>query len=308
MSEKIKVGLIFGGASPEHEVSKMTAKSILDHIDLELFDVTEIYIDKNGKFDESLLSSIDVAFLAVHGPNCEDGKLQQFLEDRKIRYTGPGVEASRINMDKVLMHESFKKAGLPTVEFHSFNKSTLNQIDDYIKKIELPIFIKPNNAGSSIGISRVKDIDNLQTAIYEAFNYDDQICIEKAVDNPREIELAVLGNDDLIISNPGEVISHGEFYSYETKYFKPFETTTESKLTQNQIDELKDLAQKAYTATGCRGYSRVDFLLGSGKIYLNEINTLPGFTSISMFPKLMEAVGIDYKTLITRIINLALQD
>lgn len=308
MSEKIKVGLIFGGKSPEHEVSKMTAKSILGHINQDLFNITEIYIDQEGAFDESLLNSIDVAFLAVHGPNCEDGKLQQYLEDRKIRYTGSGVEASRINMDKILMHDAFKKAGLPTVEFHGFNKSTLNQIDDYIKNIGLPVFVKPNNAGSSIGISQVNKINDLHTAVDEAFKYDNEICIEKAVTNPREIELAVLGNDDLIVSNPGEIISHGKFYSYETKYFKPFDTTIESKLSENQIIEFNDLARKAYIATRCSGYSRVDFLLSSGKIYLNEINTLPGFTAISMFPKLMEAIGIDYKTLITRIINLALQE
>jgi D-alanine-D-alanine ligase len=308
MSSKIKVGLIYGGKSPEHEVSKMTAQSIREHIDRDRFDVMDIFIDKNGKLDEHLLDSIDVAFLAVHGPNCEDGKLQKYLEDQGIKYTGPEVEASRLNMDKILEHDCFKKVGLKVVEYKGFRiNDDIENIKSYIQSIGLPVFIKPNNGGSSIGMSKVEKTDDISKALNEAFKFDDKICVEKAVKNPREIELAVLGNNDLTISNPGEVLSNGEFYSYETKYFKPFETTSKAMLTDSQISEVKDLARKPYIATGCSGYARIDFLLDGNKFYINEINTLPGFTSISMFPKLMENMGIKYKDLITKIIDLALE-
>lgn len=152
---KIKIGIIYGGESFEYDVSKMTAKSILENIDRELFDVKQIYIDKNGNFEENLLDNIDVAFLAVHGPNCEDGKLQQILENRGIKYTGPGVEASQINMDKILQHDYFKKAGLPVVEYRGFDKNDIDTIKEYVENIGMPVFVKPNNGGSSIGITEL---------------------------------------------------------------------------------------------------------------------------------------------------------
>jgi len=307
MIPKIKVGLIYGGKSPEHNVSKMTAQSVLKNIDHGLFNVKKIYIDRNGDFDKNLLKDIDVAFLAVHGPNCEDGKLQQYLEQRNIKYTGSGIEASRINMNKTLQHKTFKKAGLLVTKYRGFDRNGTDQIEGFIKKNGLPVFIKPNNSGSSIGICKVGNINDVKKAVDEAFKFDCEICIEKAVENPREIELAILGNNDLVISNPGEVLSKGEFYSYETKYFKPFGTTTQAVLNDKEINEFKDLAKQAYRATGCKGYARVDFLLSDNKIYINEINTLPGFTKISMFPKLMTNIGIDYKKLITKIIELALE-
>lgn len=305
---KIKVGLSYGGASPEHEISIMTAKSIRENIDRNKFDVVDIFIDKSGNLDEKLLSDIDVAFLAVHGPNCEDGKLQKYFEDKSMKYTGPDVKASQINMDKILEHEYFQKAGLPVVEYKGFDKNdSIDTIKQYAIEIGLPIFVKPNNGGSSIGISKIDDISNLEGAINDAFKYDEKICIEKAVKNPREIELAILGNNDLIISNPGEVLSNGEFYSYETKYFKPFDTTAKTTLTDEQIKNIKEMAKLAYETTGCKGYARIDFFLEGDKIYINEINTLPGFTKISMFPKLMAEIGIGYKELITKIIKLALE-
>jgi D-alanine-D-alanine ligase len=304
---KIKVGLIYGGASPEHDVSLMTAKSIREHIDNEKFDVVDIFINKNGQMDESLLENIDVAFLAVHGPNCEDGKLQKLLENRSIKYTGPGIEASKLNMEKIAMHDAFKAMGLPVVEYRGFAKNSIDDIGSYVNEIGLPIVVKPNNGGSSIGMSKIDRIEDLEKAINNAFKYDDKICIEKALLDLREIELGVLGNDDLIISKPGEVLSNGEFYSYENKYFKPFLTTTETELNDKAKIELKDMAQKAYKTTGCRGYSRVDFFLSGDKFYINEINTLPGFTSTSMYPKLMANIGISYRDLITKIIEFALE-
>lgn len=307
MSPKLKVGLIYGGQSFEHEVSLMTAKSVRENIDHDLFDIYDVYIDKNGKFDKNLLNNIDVAFLAVHGPNCEDGKLQRLLAKHDTKYTGSGIDASKINMDKILMHQAFKRAGLPVVEYKGFKKNEIKNIKDFVNKIGYPVFIKPNNAGSSIGVDKAATYNGLKYSLKRAFEFDNEIIIEKAVINPREIEVGILGNEKLIISEPGEVLTHGQFYSYNTKYFKPFKTTVKPKLEESIVKEIQNLAMKAYEATGCRGYSRVDFLLSGDKIYINEINTLPGFTSISMFPKLMANIGISYKELITRIIHLALE-
>lgn len=305
---KIKVGLIYGGESFEHDVSLMTAESIRKHIDVQKFDVTDIFISKTGELDEKLLDNIDIAFLAVHGPNCEDGKLQKYLEDRGVKYTGPGVRASEINLNKVEMHDVFKKAGIPTVEYRGFSKDEISQIKPYVEEIGLPVFIKPNNAGSSVGVNRVDNINDLDKFIDEAFKYDDIICVEKGVSKPREIEVAVLGNDDLVISAPGEILTHGEVYSYDTKYLHPFNTTTDvENLTQDQRDKIRKTSEMGYRAIGFKGYARMDFLLNDKEIYLNEITALPGFTSISMFPKLMEAGGIAYKDLITKIIELGME-
>lgn len=308
METKRKIGIIFGGQSPEHEVSKMTAQSIMENIDRERFKPVEIFIDKNGAFDTNLLGGIDVAFLAVHGPNCEDGKLQQFLEDKGIKYTGPKVKASQINMDKIIMHDAFKEAGLAVVKYLGFDshEDSKEITDKVAEKIGYPCFVKPNNAGSSIGVSRVDNQTNLIEAITEAFRYDDKIIIESGVQKPREVEVGILGNNDLTISDPGEVMSNGEFYSYETKYFQPFDTATNADLDHDTIEKVKELAKKAYKATGCTGYSRIDFLIDqNGEIFINEINTLPGFTKISMYPRLMKSCGIEYKDLITKIIELA---
>jgi D-alanine-D-alanine ligase len=310
MKEKIKVGLIYGGASFEHEVSKMTAKSIEEHINQSLFDIVKIYITKKGKFDHKLLS-IDVAFLAVHGPNCEDGKLQALFEKKEIKYTGSGVKASRINMDKVKMHQIFEDSGLKTVKFLGFtkNQSKFKIEQEIDEEIGFPCVIKPNNTGSSIGISKVEDFNGLKKAINLAFRYDKKIIVEEAIEEPRELEISVFGNKKLILSEPGEILAHGKVYSYEFKYFKPFKTKiVAANLKKGKINQIKEMARKAYLVTGCRGYARVDFLMDkNGQIFISEINTLPGFTKISMFPKMMAATGIKYKDLITKIINLALK-
>jgi len=310
MNKKIKVGLIYGGQSFEHEVSKMTAESILENIDQDRFEITKIYIDKDGKLDEKLLEDIDVAFLAVHGPNCEDGKLQKYLEDRGIKYTGSGVAASELNMDKIRMHDDFSKAGINVVRYFGCDKNTdFTKIDNKIMDLfGYPVFVKANNAGSSVGVSVAKNFLELKKAVEESSKCDDKIIIEEAVKNPREVEIAVLGNSDLVVSEPGEIASSGEFYSYDAKYFHPFNTETKAELSSEQIETIKEMAEKAYRSTGCRGYSRIDFLIGQdGKVYLNEINTLPGFTKTSMFPKLMSEAGISYKDLISKIIYFALE-
>lgn len=307
---KMKVGVVFGGKSQEHEVSKMTKDSIIKHIDRSVFDVIEIYIDRYGILDQKLLDSIDIAFLAVHGANVEDGKLQSYLEEKGVKYTGSGIEASAINMDKARMHKKLREAGLRTVKyFRAKTSDCINKIDNSItREIAYPCFLKSNNAGSSIGITKVNSKSDLLKAINEAAKYDSSITIEEAIEKPLEVEVAILGNDNLLVSNPGEILSNGEFYSYEHKYFKPFDTSAKTnKLSAEQTAEIKRMAAKGYRSTGCKGYARVDFFVDQkGLVYLNEINTLPGFTKTSMFPKLMAQSGIAYKELITRIIELAL--
>jgi len=309
MNKKTKVGIVSGGKSFEHEVSKMTAASISEHIDQNLFEVVEIYINKDGELNHKLLDDIDVVFLAVHGPNCEDGTLQQYLEDRGIKYTGSGVEASRINMDKKQMHEAFEKAGLSVVKFLGFGKTNgdVEIIAKTEREIGYPCFVKPNNAGSSIGVSKAKNIHELRQGILKAFKHDDRIIIEKAVKEARDVEVGVLGNTELSISKPGEIIYNENFYDYNAKYFSGGTNVVIGELDGSMSYKIKEMAACAYKATNCCGYARVDFLLDkNGQLFINEINTLPGFTNASMFPKLMEDAGIKYTQLITKIINLAL--
>lgn len=309
MRKKIKVGLIYGGESFEHEVSKMTAESILGNIDCSQFSVVKIYIDKHGNFDQNLLSGIDVAFLAVHGPNCEDGTLQSLLERKGIKYTGSGVSASKINMDKITMHQAFLRAGLPIAEFIGFSKTNGDReiIEKTEKYLNYPCFIKPNNAGSSIGITKAKNIHELRQGILKAFKHDDRIIIEKAIINSKDIEVGILGNSELLVSNPGQVSYEEEFYDYNAKYFND-KTTIISNIGDEVSEKIKAMAKTAFRSTGCSGYARIDFFLNDDNhIFINEINTLPGFTANSAYPKLMEVVGIKYKDLITKIINFALE-
>lgn len=307
---KTKVAIAYGGNTFEHEVSKMTSSSILENIDRNIFDVSEIYIDKEGKFDEGLLKDVDVVFIATHGPNYEDGKFQKFLEGKGVRYTGAGVECSRLSMNKTEMHRVHKNSGLPVVENRGFRKGEEEEIRNYCREIGYPVFVKSDNAGSSIGITPVAKDSDLDKALNSAYECDENICIEKGVPDHREYEVAVLGNgEDLTVSEPGEILANGQFYSYDTKYFHPFATTTNiSDMTAEKASEIKDLAKKAYISAGCKGYARMDFLADSkGKIYISEISTLPGFTKISMFPQMMLATGLSYKDLITKIIELAME-
>jgi D-alanine-D-alanine ligase len=309
--EKIKVGVIYGGKSPEHQVSKMTAQSILENIDREKFDVAEIFIDQQGNFDQEILNNIDIAFLAVHGENYEDGKFQKYLDKLGVKYTGSGARSSEINMDKDLQKKHFKKVGLNVVPY--FVISINENPDQVALKIDsefgFPCIIKPINAGSSLGITKVSDSSKLLPALLTAGELNEKIIIEKAIENHREFEVSVLGNSNLVVSDPGEVLTGGEVYSYEEKYFTPFETTMDvTNLSLETIEKIKNWAKKAYCTTDCRGYARVDFFLANNcDLYINEINTLPGFTSISMFPKALGAMGITYKDLITKIIELGME-
>ena len=311
MRKKIKVAVVYGGKSPEHEVSKMTAKSVLNNLDRDKFEISEIFIDKRGNFDQELIKNIDIAFLAVHGENYEDGKFQRYLDGLGVKYTGSGARSSEINMNKDLQKKSFKEAGLDVVPyFVASMKENSFQIDARIKsEFDYPCIIKPINAGSSLGITKVLDSARLLPAVLNAGEINEEIIIEKAVEGHRELEVSVLGNHDLTISDPGEILTNGEVYSYQAKYFSPFKTTTEAVgLSSETVEKIKDWAEKAYRATECRGYARVDFFLAkNGDLYINEINTLPGFTDISMFPKALGAMGISYQNLITKIIELGLE-
>lgn len=307
--EKKRVGLMYGGDSFEHEVSIMTAKSIYKNIDNDLFDVIKIFINKDGKFDCKLLKNIDVIFLAVHGPNCEDGKLQKILKKARIKYTGSGINASKLNMDKVKMHKAFKDANIPTVKYIGFKYD--DDRNEIVRKIEksigYPCFVKPNNTGSSVGVSKANDKNELEQSVNKAFQYDQKIIVERAVDNFKDVEIGVLGNNALTISDPGEVIYDDDFYTYNAKYFDR-NTAIKYGLDPLVKQKIKKMAEDAYKVTGCSGYARIDFFMdGNNHIFINEINTLPGFTESSMFPELMAKIGIGYKELVIKIIYLALE-
>lgn len=340
----MKIGIIFGGKSAEHEVSCISAHSIYTHIDKTKFEIYLIGITKSGKFKhftgnpESLLDcswqefttteivdilgvngkpgiygdeviTFDCIFPILHGPYGEDGKIQGILEFAEIPYVGCGVTSSAISMDKCITKDLLEKAGINQTPHTVIRKGEeLESILEKISILKLPLFVKPANMGSSVGITKVSNVDHLAVALELAFKYDKKILIEEGV-NAREVEVGILGNyGDLFISDPGEIIVNDDFYDYDTKYKKATsETEIPAKLTIDQIKKIKAQAKIAYTALECDGLSRVDFFVekNTGEIFLNEINTMPGFTSISMYPKLLEANGIKYSDIITKLIELA---
>ncbi len=340
-SERLKVGLIFGGRSEEHEISILSATSVYKNIDKKKFDVISIYINKEGfwrrvdnpaigfenlnkgEFYSFLPWSIptglenfgaDVYFPLLHGPYGEDGTIQGLLEMANVPYVGAGVLASSLGMDKAKMKFIFKAKGLPVVNFLViYDREWEKNKDFFLNKIKekfrFPVFTKPSNLGSSIGITKVKEEFQLIPAIEEAFKYDRKILVEQGV-IAREIECSVLGNDEPRASLPGELIPYREFYDYRDKYI---EGKTEFKipapLENSQVEEIRRLAIEAFKAIEGAGMARVDFFLEkkTNKIYINEINTIPGFTEISMYPKMWEASGISYPRLIKILIELALE-
>ena len=301
---KIKVAVLFGGISAEHDVSVMSAKSVMENLDKSLFEIIPVKIEKTGKFDIKKVKSADVVFPVLHGKGGEDGSIQGFCKIIGKPYVGCGIEASVLALDKIASKIIWQSLGLPVTKFIFFDKSNWREKS---KEIGLPAFIKPANTGSSIGISKVVDQKNLKRAIKEAFRYDWRIIAEEALSDVREIEVSILGNEGLIISVPGEVIPADEFYTYDAKYHNAkSKLIIPAKLKKNQVEKIKDLAEKAYRALGCSGMARADFFIDkSEEICINELNTIPGFTKISMYPKLMEASGIKYKDLLTRLIKLA---
>ncbi len=335
------VGLIFGGYSAEHDVSIMSAHMVVQAIDRTEFDLRLIGFDKSQQaflFDELngkdsgklfasgqpisfaelatlLISEIDVAFPLIHGPGGEDGKLQGFLKTLNIPFVGPDVTASAVCMDKRLAKHIMKSAGLPVVPSLSFDKlSFQNDAKAIIQQVEAgltyPVFVKPSNLGSSIGISKVKLPDELPEALQLAFSYDNRIVVEQGID-PRELECAVCGNKAPRAMAVGEIIPSHETYDYEAKYSDTAlsELVIPAPLEPATIEEIKQLSLRAYRLLGVEGMARVDFLMDKqdGEIYLNELNTIPGFTKYSMFPLLCVEAGLSNQKLISELIALAFE-
>lgn len=337
----MKVALIFGGKSTEYEVSCLSAASILSNI--EGHEVTCIGITKNGEWfvteastedirsgkwvelDKKPISfdltekafvcdgkkiEIEVAFPIVHGRNGEDGRLQGLLEMFGIKYVGPGVLGSAACMDKITANRLFESVGIAHAAWFEAVKGveTIEQIRENVKKFGYPVFVKPSNAGSSVGITKCFDEPSLSAAVELAFENDSRIIIEESIEDPWEIEVAVMGNEFPVTSCTGRVCSSNEeIYDYDAKYLSgTSKTLIPSGLDADVENKVKELAVRAYKVCDCKGMSRVDFLIDKqGKIYINEINTLPGFTSISMFPMLFISTGMTYSELIDKLLGYA---
>lgn len=347
--KKLKLGVIFGGMSTENEVSCVSAVSVIKNLNREKYDIYPIYIDKKGEWFEVLnikenekkgeeledknlidnvidfLRSLDIIFPVLHGLYGEDGTIQGMFELLKIPYVGCGVLASSIGMDKVYSKIIFDKAGINQTKYvyirknsgnyifvdENFNEKNFNideLVDAIVDELKFPMFVKPSNSGSSVGISKVKSKEELRIAVEKASEFDRKILIEEEIFG-REVECAVLGNEDVLSSCVGEIKSAEEFYSYDAKYNnQESKTLIPADISKEKSDEIQKLAVKAFKAIDGKGLSRVDFFIeeNTGKVYINEINTLPGFTSISMYPKLFESLGIKYTELLDKLIEMAL--
>ena len=305
----IKVGILYGGKSAEHEISLLSAKNIYDAIDRTKFEPVLVKIEKSGKWQMADVFQFDVIFPMLHGPYGEDGTIQGFLKLADIPFVGPGVLGSAVGMDKDIMKRLFRDAGIPigkflTVKSHEKPMS----FAETEAALGSPFFIKPVNMGSSVGISKVRNEAEYIAAVKEAFQYDTKIIIEEFIPG-REIECAVLGNEEPAASLPGEIIPSHDFYSYDAKYLdeKGASLQIPAKLDDGTIKRIQELAVKVFQVLCCEGLSRVDFFLkANGEIIVNEINTMPGFTKISMYPKMWEICGVSYTELITRLIELAI--
>jgi D-alanine-D-alanine ligase len=312
---KTTVAVIYGGRSGEHEISIRSAKSIKAGLDRERYDVVDYFIDPAGKWSpEPILPEpgahpeIDVVFPVLHGTFGEDGTVQGLLELADLPYVGAGVMASSVSMDKEMMKRICIERGLPVVEYVTQTRHALDAAA-ILMRFGFPVFVKPANLGSSVGISKVHTAAELAPAMRLAAEFDRKIIVERSIEG-RELECAVLGNDDPAASLPCEILPSKEFYDYEDKYLLDralFRLPAE--LGDEQTAELRRLALECYRAVECEGMARVDFLLESatGKLYLNEINTIPGFTSISMYPKMWEQSGLSFSALLDRLIELALE-
>ncbi len=265
------------------------------------------------KFEDGKVEAIDILFPVLHGPYGEDGKIQGLFEISQIPYAGCGVLASSVGMDKLICKKVFSQAGLPQVDYTyttklKFSKDMENEIKNIENALQYPIFVKPANLGSSVGISKANNKDELVKGIEEALKYDSRIVLEQGID-AREIEVAVLGNDEVEASIAGEIKPAKDFYDYEDKYINGSSTyDIPAHISEEDMSNIRTMAVEAFKAIDGKGLSRVDFFIdkNDGEIYINEINTLPGFTNISMYPKMWEATGLEYSKLIDRIIQLAI--
>ncbi len=357
MPRRLRVGVIFGGQSGEHEVSLASARSVIDALDLEKYEVVPIGITHSGRWlttgdPMAMLSSglvqdfdsnedaaaglvpvggqngelvpgatgqrfpkLDVVFPVLHGPFGEDGTVQGLLELAGMPYVGCGVLASAAGMDKIASKMLFAAAGLPQTRYLALKRRDWERTPgDLIAEVEAtlryPVFVKPANLGSSIGISKAQDAEELGAALAEAARYDRRLLVEEGVPDAREIECSVLGNDDPIASVPGEVVPSSEFYDYAAKYIDGKSALLiPAPLPAPVAASVRRLAVQAYVALDAAGLARVDFLLNgkTDELFINEVNTLPGFTAISMYPKLWEATGLSYAELVDRLVDLALE-
>jgi D-alanine-D-alanine ligase len=342
---KLRVGVIYGGQSGEHEVSVASAASIFKHLDRARYDPVAIRIEKDGRWvlggpeptatsaaavtsratapaardiDPSAAvsqSTLDVVFPVLHGPYGEDGTVQGLLELRGVPYVGAGVLGSAVGMDKAVMKTLFAAKGLPivphlTILRHECHASPRLLADRAAAALGFPMFVKPANLGSSVGISKVKSAADFVGAMELALEFDRKVVVERSVSRAREIECAVLGNDRPEASVLGEIVPSREFYDYEAKYLdEDSKLLIPAPLDEQQATELRRLAIEAFQAVEGAGMSRVDFLVAgdTGETFVNEVNTIPGFTTISMYPKLWEASGVPYATLLDRLITLAIE-
>jgi D-alanine-D-alanine ligase len=358
MEKKLCVAVIFGGRSGEHEVSLMSARSVLSALDPQKYEVVQIGITKDGiwlsgenalealskndvnaaglkqvfiipdRFHNSIwelqiahlvwmmepFAKADVVFPVLHGTFGEDGTLQGLLELADLAYVGAGVTGSSVGMDKGVFKDVMRANGIPVVESIIVLRSEIDKdMESVVRRAEAvgayPLFVKPANLGSSVGISKCNNRSDLAEGLLEAAAYDRRVLIERGVD-AREIEVAVLGNDAPEASVPGEILPSREFYSYESKYVDGTSgLLIPAPLPAGIAEEIRDIAVRAYQAIDCAGMARVDFFLekNTGRVYLNELNTIPGFTSISMYPKLWDATGLPYAQLVDRLIQFALE-
>ena len=346
---KIKLGIIFGGMSTENEVSVQSAKSIMKELNKEKYEIFPIYISKEGvwykyleteeqlEFGQEIeskekieniieeLKKIDVIFPVLHGLYGEDGTIQGLFELLKIKYVGCKVLASSVGMDKAYTKIIFDRANINQAKYEyirvdgdnyiyvdkEFNEEKL-KMDSLINRIttnlKFPVFVKPSNSGSSVGINKAENEEELKEYIKYASKFDNKVLIEEGIIG-KEVECAVLGNEDVISSNVGEIKAADEFYSFDAKYKnQESKTLIPAEIPEEISGEIRKLAVKAFKAIDGKGLSRVDFFVEdrTNKIYINEINTLPGFTNISMYPKLFESIGIEYSKLLDKLIELAL--
>jgi D-alanine-D-alanine ligase len=355
MANRIRVGVVFGGRSAEHEVSLVSATSVINALDRNKYEVIPIGISHEGRWLSSgealrLLKeqvdirnqpehilvpdprkqglvplqnsgtavtsyAVDVVFPVLHGPFGEDGTIQGLFELADVPYVGSGVLGSAVGMDKVIQKQLLRQAKLPVAPdiwfpYDEFARGQKKIIASIEKKLRYPCFVKPPNMGSSVGISKAHTRGELIAAIHLAGEFDRKILVERGISKAREIECSVLGNEEPMASVPGEIIPSNEFYDYDAKYVDgKSKAEIPAKLSKAAVKRIQDYSVRAFKALDCAGMARVDFLVqrGGAKIYLNEVNTIPGFTSISMYPKLWQASGLSYPELLDKLITLALQ-
>lgn len=351
MTKKLRVAILFGGKSAEHEVSLQSARNVATALDREKYEPVYIGINKAGQWlapgisqrylelstkqqqsrgpeksrevvmlapsGEGVLTrnsgtvegKIDVVFPVLHGPFGEDGTVQGLLKLADVPFVGADVLGSAVGMDKDVMKRLLRDGGIPVANFVAVRSHERLKFADAKKKLGLPLFVKPANLGSSVGVSKVRTEKEFKEALAHAFEFDTKVLVEEFVDG-REIECSVLGNDNPIASLLGELVIKSEFYSYEAKYLDPDAMVPEipARIPKDTTKKIQDMAIAAFKALECAGMGRVDFFLGKdGRILVNEINTIPGFTNISMYPKMWEASGLPYSKLIDRLIELALE-